>query len=77
MAGVVPGGGGGGGFHLHLVTPLSHKSDDSSFVKNYSGVSSIFCGKKNWDQIDNDVTKTRSEMSPLLLKNTQSDVFPK
>ena len=43
LAGVVPGGGGGGVvFHLHPVTPLSFKSDDSNFVQNYSRVGSIF-----------------------------------
>ena len=49
-----------GGFHLHPVTPLSFKSDDSNFVQNYFGVGSIFWGKKNWDQINNDVTMTSS-----------------
>ena len=47
-------------FHLHPVTPLSFKSDDSNFVQNYFGVGSIFWGKRNWDQIDNDVTMTSS-----------------
>ena len=42
------------------VTPLSFKSDDSNFVQNYFGVGSIFWGKKNRDQIDNDVTMTSS-----------------
>ena len=51
---------GKGVFHLHPVTPLSFKSDDSDFVQNYFGVESIFWGKTNWDQIDNDVTMTSS-----------------
>ena len=55
MAGVVSGG---DVFHLHPVTPLSSKSDDSDFVRNYFGVRSVFCGKKSRDQIDNDVTMT-------------------
>ena len=59
-----PGGGGEGGkgesFHLHPVTPLSFKSDDSNFAQNYFGIGSIFWGKKNRDQIDNDVTMTLS-----------------
>ena len=54
------GGGGGGVFHLHPVTPLSLKSDDLNFVQNYFGVGSIFWGKKNRDQIDNDVIMTSS-----------------
>ena len=57
LAGVVPGPG-GDVFHLHPVTPLAFKSDDSNFVQNYFGVGSIFWGKKNRDQIDNDVTMT-------------------
>ena len=52
--------GGGGVFHLYPVTPLSLKSDDSNFVQNYFGVGSIFCGKKNGNQIYNDVTMTSS-----------------
>ena len=36
------------------------KSDDSNFVQNYFGVRPIFCNKKNWDQIDNDVTMMSS-----------------
>ena len=56
LAGVVPGR---GVFHLHPVTPLSSKSDDSNFVQNYFGVE-IFWGKKNRDQIDNDITMTSS-----------------
>ena len=36
-------------FHLHPITPLSLTSDDSNFVQNYSGVGSIFWGKKNQD----------------------------
>ena len=55
LAGVVP-----GAFHLHPVTHLSLKSDDSNFVQNYFGVGLIFCGKKNWDQINNDITMTSS-----------------
>ena len=39
---------------------LSLKSDDSNFVQNYFAVGLIFCGKKNWDQIGNDVTMTSS-----------------
>ena len=58
LAGLVTGG--GGGFHLHPVTPLSLKSDDSNFVQKYFGVRSIFCEKKNGDQIENDVTMTSS-----------------
>ena len=59
------GEGGGGGeegecFHVNSVTPLSFRSDDSNFVQNYFGVGSIFWGKKNRDQIDNDVTMTLS-----------------
>ena len=54
------GGGGGGVFHLHPVTPLSLKSDDSNFVQTYFGVGSVFWGEKNWDQIDNDITMTSS-----------------
>ena len=50
----------GGVFHLHPVTPLPLKSDDSNFVQNYLGVRSIFWFKKNRDQIDNDVTMTSS-----------------
>ena len=53
---------GEGVIHLHPVTPLSLKSDDSNFLQNYFGIGSVFWGKKNWDQIDNDVTMT----SPLL-----------
>ena len=49
---------GGGVFHLHPVTPLSFKPDDSNFVNNYFGIGLIFWGKKNRDQIDNDVTMT-------------------
>ena len=45
---------------LHPVTPLSFKSDDSNFLQNYFGVGSVFWGKKNLDQIDNDVTMTSS-----------------
>ena len=45
--------GGGGVFYLHPLTPLSLKSDISNFVKNYFGIRSIFCGKKNRYQIDN------------------------
>ena len=52
LAGVVPVA---GFFHLHPVTPLSLKLDHSHFVQNYFGVRSIFCSKKNWDQIDNDL----------------------
>ena len=55
---------GGGGVYLHPVTPLSLKLDDSNFVQNYFGVKSIFCDKKNRDQIDNNVT-----MTSTLLKN--------
>ena len=47
-------------FSLHPVTPLSFMSDDSNFVQNYFGVGSIFWGKKNRDQINNDVTMTSS-----------------
>ena len=47
MAGTAPGGGGGDVVHLHPVTPLS-----SNFVQIYSGVGSIFCDKKNRDQIN-------------------------
>ena len=54
------GEGGGRCFHLHPVTPLSLRSDDSNFVQNYFGVGSIFWGKKNWHQTDNDVTMTSS-----------------
>ena len=57
LAGVVPGR---GVFHLHPATPLSLKSDDSNFVQNYFGVGSIFWGKKNRDQIGNNVTMTSS-----------------
>ena len=53
-------GGGGGVFHLHPVTPLSLTLDDSNFGQNYFGVGSIFLGKKNRDQTDNDVTMTSS-----------------
>ena len=28
---------GGGVYHLHPITPLSFKSDDSNFVQNYFG----------------------------------------
>ena len=56
LAGLIPGGG-RVVFHLHPVTPLSLQSDDSNFVQNYFGVRSIFCDKKNRDQIDNDVTR--------------------
>ena len=59
LAGVVPRGG-VGVFHLHPATPLSLQSDYSNFVQNYFGVGSIFWCKKNWDQIDNDVTMTSS-----------------
>ena len=48
------------GFHLHPVTPLSLKLDESNFVQNYFGIRSIFCNKKNRDQINNDVTMTSS-----------------
>ena len=47
---------GGGCLHLHPVTPLSLTSDDSNFVQNYVGAGSIFSGKNNRDQINNDVT---------------------
>ena len=57
LAGVVPGR---GVFHLHPVTPLSFNSDDSNFVQNYFGVGLMFWGKKNRDQIDNDVTMMSS-----------------
>ena len=57
LAGVRPGR---GVFHLHPVTPLSFKSDDSNFVQNYFAVASIFWGKKNRDQINNDITMTSS-----------------
>ena len=50
----------GGVFHLHPVTLLSFKSDDSNFVQNYSRIGSIFWDKKNRDQIENDVTMTSS-----------------
>ena len=50
----------GGVFHLHPVTPLSLKLDDSYFVQNYFGVRSIFCSKKNRGQVDNDVIMTSS-----------------
>ena len=50
----------GGVFHLHPVTPLFFKSDDSNLAQNYSGIGSIFWGKKNRDQIDNNVTMTLS-----------------
>ena len=53
LTGVVPGR---RGFHLHPVTPLSFMPDDSNFVQNYFVVRSIFKGKENQDQIDNDVT---------------------
>ena len=53
-------GGGEGVFHLHPVTSLPFKLDDSNFVQNYFGEGSIFWGKKNRDQIDNDVTMTSS-----------------
>ena len=33
--------GGGGVFHLHPVTPLSFKSDNSNFEQNNFGVGSI------------------------------------
>ena len=54
------------------MTPLSFKSDDSNFVQNYFGVGSIFWRKKNWDQIDNDVTMTSfcSDEYRKLLKTT-------
>ena len=48
LAGVVL----GGVFHLHPVTPLSFKSDDSNFVQNYFGVESMFWGKRKRDQIE-------------------------
>ena len=57
LAGVVPEG---GVFHFYPVSPLSFKSDDSNFAQNYFGIGSIFWGKKNRDQIDNDVTMTSS-----------------
>ena len=50
------------GLELHPVTPLSLKSDDSIFVQNYFGVGPIFCGKKNLDQINIDVTMTSSSL---------------
>ena len=56
--GVVPGG--GGVFHLHPVIPLYLKLDDSNFVQNYFRAGSKFWGKKNRDQIENDVTMTSS-----------------
>ena len=59
LAGVLP----GGGVQLHPVTPLSLKLAGSNFVQNYFGVRSIFCDKKNWDQIDNDVTMMSSLFS--------------
>ena len=48
------------GVHLQPVTPLSLKLDLSDFVQNYFGAGSIFWGKKNQDQIYNDVTMTSS-----------------
>ena len=42
LPGVTPGG---SCFHLHPVTSLSSKLDDSNFVQNYFG-GSIFCDKK-------------------------------
>ena len=57
LAGVVLGG---DVFDLHPLTPFSLKSNDSNFVQNYFGIGSVFCGKKNRDQIDNDVTMTLS-----------------
>ena len=50
----------GGGGLPPPCTPLSLTSDASKFVQNYFGVGSIFWDKKNWDQIDNDVTMTPS-----------------
>ena len=50
-------------FHLHPVTPLSLKLNDSNFVQNYFGAGSIFWGKKNRNQIYNDVTMKSSLMS--------------
>ena len=50
----------GGCFHLHPVTPLSFKSDNSNFVQNYFGIGSIFWDNKGRDQIKNDVTMTSS-----------------
>ena len=55
-------------FHLHPVTPLSFKSDNSRFVQNSFGVGPIFWGKKNWDQINNDVTVIFAVMSVKLIK---------
>ena len=52
--------GGRGVFHLHPITPLSLQSDGSNFVQNYFGVGQMFCGKKNRDQIDIDITMTSS-----------------
>ena len=49
-----------GVFYLHPVTPLFLKSDNSNFVQNYLGVREISCNKKNWNQVDNDVTMTSS-----------------
>ena len=45
-------------FYLHPVTPLSLKSDDSNFVQIYFRVGLILWGKKNREQIGNDVTMT-------------------
>ena len=53
-------GKGEGVFHLHTLTPLSFKLDDSNVVQNYFGVGSIFWSKKNRDQNNNDVTMTSS-----------------
>ena len=51
---------GGSKLTEQTLTPLSLKSDDSNFVQNYFRIGSVFCDKKNRDQINNDVTMTSS-----------------
>ena len=45
---------------LQTVTHLSLKLDHSNFVQNHFGVRSIFFGKKNRDQIENNANMTSS-----------------
>ena len=64
----------GDAFHLHPVPHLFLKSDDSNFVQNYFGVGRIFCSKKNYYQIDNDVSMT-SSMLWWLSKTAKNSLF--
>ena len=49
---------GGGCFLPPVVTLLSLKLCDPNLVQRYFGIRSIFCSKKNQDQMDNTVIMT-------------------